>query len=153
MHYIALLLHSYTRWAVLLSLLFALYRSYAGWAGDRAFTTADHRARVLAVTISHTQLLLGFWLYFISPLLDAYWSWSDGDRPLELTFFGILHLLLMSLAIGVLTVGSAAAKRARTDGQKFRLLAIYFSVALLLILVAVPWPFSPLAARPWFRPI
>lgn len=152
MHYLALQLHSYTRWAVLLSLVFVLYRSYAGWLGHRPFTAADHRARVLAVTVAHTQLLLGFWLYFVSPVVDAYWSWRGGDRPLELTFFGILHLALMSVAIGVLTVGSAAAKRAATDGQKFRLLAIYFSAALLMILLAVPWPFSPLAARPWFRP-
>lgn len=153
MHYVALLLHSWTRWAVLLSLLFALYRGYAGWLGRRPFTTADHRARVLAVTISHTQLLLGFWLYFVSPIANAYWSWRGGDRPLELTFFGILHLIIMSIAIGVLTVGSAVVKRAPTDAKKFRALAIYFSVALLLISLAVPWPFSPLAARPWFRPI
>lgn len=152
MHYLALLLHSYTRWAVLLSLLFALYRSYVGWQDGRPFTGMDHRARVLAVTISHLQLLLGFWLYFVSPVANAFWSWSGGDRPLELTFFGILHLTIMSIAIGVLTVGSAVAKRAMTDAQKFRALVIYFSVALLLMLVAVPWPFSPLAARPWFRP-
>lgn len=152
MYFTTLFLHSYTRWAVLLSLLFALYRSYAGWLGNRPFAAADHRARVLAVTVSHLQLLLGFWLYFVSPVANAFWSWPGGDRPLELTFFGILHLAVMSVAIGVLTVGSAVVKRAPTDAQKFRALAIYFSVALLLMLLAVPWPFSPLAARPWFRP-
>jgi hypothetical protein len=30
-------------------------------------------------------------------------------------------------------------------------MALWFTAALLLILVAIPWPFSPFAQRPYLR--
>ncbi len=152
MYFYALLLHSYTRWVVLLSLLFALYRGFSGWRSGRNFSKTDDQTRVLAVTFSHLQLLIGFVLYFISPVANAFWSGPAArNASFEISFFGIIHLGLMTTAIVVLSVGSSLAKRALTDRKKFATVAIYFSIALLLILIAVPWPFSPLVARPWFR--
>lgn len=151
-YYYTLLLHSYTRWAVLFSLLFALYRGFSGRATGRAFGKTDDRARVLAVTFSHLQLVIGFVLYFISPVANYFWSGgSAGNASLEIVFFGLVHMALMTTAIGVLSVGSALVKRASSDHKKFSTLTVYFSIALLIVLLAVPWPFSPLAARPWFR--
>lgn len=152
MYFYTLLLHSWTRWAVLLSLLFALYRGFSGWRSGRNFSKTDDGARVLAVTFSHWQLLIGFVLYFVSPVASAFWSGSAArSASFEISFFGIIHLGLMTTAIVVLSVGSSLSKRASTDRKKFFTMAIYFSIALLLILLAVPWPFSPLAARPWVR--
>ncbi len=152
MHFYTLLLHSYTRWAVLASLLFALYRGVSGWRSGRVFGKTDDRARVLAVTFSHLQFVIGFVLYFVSPVVDAFWSGAAArNASFEISFFGIIHLGLMTTAIGVLSVGSSLVKRTPTDHKKFSTLVLYFSIALVIILLAVPWPFSPLAARPWLR--
>jgi NADH:ubiquinone oxidoreductase subunit 6 (subunit J) len=152
MYYHLLLTHSYFRWAVVMSLLFALGRAVWGWAGTRPYTRTDALARVLAVITTHTQVLLGAWLYFVSPLVAYFLDTpAKGTLPLEIWFFAAIHVTLLLGAVVVLTIGSALAKRAGTDREKHRLTAIYFGAALLLILIAVPWPFSPLAARPWFR--
>jgi hypothetical protein len=66
-------------------------------------------------------------------------------------FFALVHFGLMSAAIVILTVGAALAKRETDERRRFRILFNYFVLALFIILVAIPWPFSPLAQRPWFR--
>jgi uncharacterized membrane protein YadS len=66
-------------------------------------------------------------------------------------FFKLIHIALMAVAVVVITIGSAKAKRADADKTKFRTMFIWFLAGLLLILIAVPWPFSPLANRPYLR--
>jgi hypothetical protein len=152
MYFYALLAHSYLRWAVLLSLLLALARAVAGLSSGSRYSKVDAVARTLAVTTTHTQVLVGAGLYFISPLVTYFLSQPvKRTLPLEIWFFAAVHVTLMLTAVVVLTIGSSLAKRAATDQEKFRLTATYFGAALLLILIAVPWPASPLAARPWFR--
>jgi cytochrome b561 len=62
------------------------------------------------------------------------------------------HSLMMVIAIIVITIGSAKAKRKLTDREKFKTMALWFSAGLLIILSSVPWAFSPLISRPYFRP-
>jgi hypothetical protein len=57
----------------------------------------------------------------------------------------------MFVAIVLITIGSAKAKRKSNDTQKFKTMLIWFSIALLIIFIAIPWPFSPLANRPYIR--
>ncbi len=147
-----LFIHSYLRWLVLLSLLLAIGQAAHGYLTGRTYARADATTRVLATTISHTQLLVGMTLYFVSPII-AYFLANPGQGAATpaISFFAIRHLLTMLLAITVMTIGSSLAKRAQPDRRKFRLTAIYFGLALVLILTAVPWPFLEQAARPWFR--
>jgi hypothetical protein len=62
------------------------------------------------------------------------------------------HSLMMIVAIVIITIGSAKAKRKPTDIEKFKTMAIWFSIGLFIILVNIPWPFSPFASRSFFRP-
>jgi lauroyl/myristoyl acyltransferase len=48
---------------------------------------------------------------------------------------------MMLIAIVLITIGSAKAKRQTDDSQKYKKLAIWFGIALVLILAAIPWPF------------
>ena len=147
-----LLIHNALRWLVLVSLLAALVSSYRGWLRQRPYRPTDQTIRVVATSIAHTQLLIGFYLYIISPIVKYYWTFKPAFREApEFPFFGMVHISLMFTAIIVMTVGSSKAKRQPESGQKFKTTALYFTIALVLILVAIPWPFSPLAARPWVR--
>jgi hypothetical protein len=145
-----LTLHSWARWAVLLGLLFGLGRAYRGWLGGQPFTALDDTTRHSVATVAHVQLVLGYLLYFNSPLVRAFHLREVAHNPGAL-FFGLQHVACMTLAIVVLTLGSALAKRRVTDTGKFRAMALWFTAALLLILVAIPWPFSPFAQRPYLR--
>ena len=145
-------LHSWMRWLVLISLLFALYRAYRGWLGNKNFTRSDNTVRHTTATILHIQFLLGLWLYFISPLVQTFLhNFKEGMHERQLRFFGLEHITVMLAAIVVITIGSAKAKRKRFDKQKFRTMAIWFTIGLLLVLSSIPWPFSPLISRPWVR--
>ena len=149
---ILLLIHNAFRWLVVVSLLATLVSSYSGWLRPRTYRASDQTIRDVATSIVHTQLLIGFYLYFISPLVNYYWRFSPdaGEAP-EFRFFSIIHISLMFTAVIVITVGSSLAKRKSMAHEKFKTTAIYFTLGLLLILIAVPWPFSPLATRPWTR--
>ncbi len=149
---ILLVIHNAVRWLVLGSLLIALVTSYWGWLRPRPYRPVDQTIRTVTTSILHTQLLIGFYLYFISPIVTYYWRSSpDSTQSPEFRFFGLIHIGLMFTSVIVMTVGSSLAKRQSDSRQKFRTTAIYFTIGLVLILIAVPWPFSPLAVRPWSR--
>jgi NADH:ubiquinone oxidoreductase subunit 2 (subunit N) len=61
------------------------------------------------------------------------------------------HITMMFLSVALLTVGSSSAKRKRTDKEKFKTIAVFFTLGLLIIFLSVPWAFSPFTSRPYFR--
>jgi hypothetical protein len=105
-----------------------------------------------AATITHIQLITGVLLYFQSPVTRYFWAnFRKGVKDFDIGFFGIIHGVCMLSAIVLVTIGSAKSKRQQTDRKKFKTMLIWFSVALLIIFMAIPWPFSPFANRPYFR--
>lgn len=152
MYTVLLFLHSIVRWLVLISLLYAVYRALRGYSARKPFSGADNAARHWTATFAHIQLLVGITLYTQSPVIKYFWkNFKTAVQQKDMAFFGLAHLLLMLTAIVLLTIGSAMAKRKSTDREKFRTMLIWFSIALLLILAAIPWPFSPFASRPYIR--
>ncbi|WP_419698840.1 hypothetical protein [Mucilaginibacter sp. NFX135] len=148
-----LALHSLTRWLILISLLFTIYRAYRGWLLNKPFSKLDNTVRYVTVTIAHIQLIFGLWLYFISPIVHYFlYNFNTAVHERQIRFFGMEHITVMLIGIVLITIGSAKAKRKATDKEKFRTIAIWFSIALLLILSSIPWAFSPLISRPYFRP-
>ena len=152
MYFYLLFFHSIFRWLVLLSLLYALFRSLRGWGGNLSFSKSDDSVRHITATISHVQLTIGYLLYFNSPFIAYFRShFHEAIKQFDFMFFGMIHITLMTISIILITIGSSAAKRQTLDSNKFRTITIFFGIALVIILVAIPWPFSPLAARPYFR--
>ena len=153
MYSFLLALHSLVRWLVLVSLLYSIFIAYRGWLLKKPYTKADGLTRSITTTIAHTQLVIGVWLYCISPVVSYFLhNFGKAVHERQIRFFGMEHISMMAIAITVLTVGSAKVKRKPTDQQKFKTIAVWFTVALLIILTSIPWSFSPLTARPNFRP-
>jgi len=145
-------IHSIVRWLLVLSLLLSIGIALRGYLMNRTFSSADNRIRHWTATIGHIQLIIGILLYLKSPIAQyLYTHFNDAVANWQVLFFGVVHSLLMLIAIVVLTLGSAFAKRKDTDRLKYKTMLIWYSVALLLIFVAIPWPFSPLAERPFIR--
>lgn len=150
MYYTLLLIHSMLRWLVLLSLLMAVYTALRGYVRRTPFTATDNMIRHWTATIAHIQLVAGMMVYTQSPVVKHFFATDDATT--ETLFFGAIHIGLMLCAVIVITVGSAIAKRTVRDRDKFRHVLLWYSLALLAILAAIPWPFSPLAQRPLLRP-
>jgi len=144
--------HSIMRWLVLASIVYGIYRAYRGYSSNGIFSPTDNAVRHWTATIVHIQLIIGFILYIQSPITKHFWkNINEAVKSLDLIFFGLLHLILMLTAIIVVTIGSALSKRKKDDKEKFKTMLVWFSVALIIIFIAIPWPFSPFATRPYFR--
>jgi len=144
--------HSLVRWLVLIFIVYSIYRALAGLIRNRTFSGTDNAFRHWTATVVHIQLMIGMTLYTQSPVVKYFRT--DTETALqdpEMIFYGIIHIVLMLTATVLLTIGSALAKRKPTDKEKFRTMLIWFSITLIIIFIAIPWPFSPLSNRPYLR--
>ena len=131
-------LHSSLRYIVLAALVYAII---IGWqAGEQAVDGKERRPYRIAMIVAHIQLLLGLGLYFMGENgLAALSGFFDTGASLfsSLGFFGIIHFVLMVTAITVITKAHSMAKKNASHRRVVRLMLL----ALIVILVAIPWPF------------
>jgi hypothetical protein len=144
--------HSFFRWLVLISLLVVIYRAYVGWFKNKVFTPRENSIPNFATTVSNIQFLIGLWLYFKSPVVDYFWdNFRVAIHERDIRFFGIEHITMMFIAVTIINTGSGLVKKRLTDKAKFKTIAIWFTVALTIIFLSIPWPFSPFTRRPYLR--
>jgi cytochrome c biogenesis factor len=144
--------HNALRWAFLFFLVISLIQSYSGWFGNKSYTKSANTFKTLTVTTVHLQLLLGLVLYFVSPIVAGFLeNVGAGMKEKDLRFFGMEHFIMMLIAVVAITVGSAKSKRQSNDTAKYKTVAIWFTIALVLVLLAAPSEFSPMSNRPNFR--
>jgi hypothetical protein len=141
MYNILLATHNLLRWVVLILAVVSLARAYSGWLGARSWTARDRTLGVAFSSALDTQFLLGLILYiFFSPLTRAFFTnMGAAMQSAELRFYGIEHIFYMLAALVLVHIGSSRARKAGDDRGKFRQAAIWYSVAVLLILVGIPW--------------
>ncbi|MBK7390826.1 MAG: cytochrome B [Bacteroidia bacterium] len=144
--------HSLVRWLMLILLIMSVFRAYNGWKSRRTFTPGDKKLVLFTLIFSHVQLLIGFVLYMVSPIVQsALADMGSAMKDKMLRFWAVEHIAVMILSILIITVGNAMAKRATSDGEKFKKIFIYFTIGLVLILISIPWPFLQTGAgRGWF---
>jgi hypothetical protein len=78
-------------------------------------------------------------------------NFSTAVHERDARFFGMEHITMMFVAVAVISAGSVKANKNKTASGKFRTMAIWFSVGLLIIFLSIPWEFSPFTRRPYFR--
>lgn len=155
MYTLTLWLHSFLRWALLLALLFKIWQAYSGWFQNKAWTPLDKQGNLLVLIFSHLQLVLGLILYLgLSPYGAS--SFKNGMKIVmktrELRFWAVEHIALMLLSLAFVQIGFSIAKRKEESLSQHKISAIWFTVALVALLAAIPWPFlSTGAGRPWLR--
>ncbi len=149
---IVLFLHSSLRWLVLIVSVLLCARSFTAWRNRRSWEPADERLHVALVATFDTQLALGLLLYiFLSPLLWTFFANLSADiKDPTLRFFGLEHEIAMLAATTIVHIGRARSKRAMTDTLRHRSVWITTLLALLLLIVAIPWPGLP-HGRPLLR--
>lgn len=154
MYPVLIFLHSLLRWAVLVTLLYSVYRSSRGLRYRKGYTMFDNKVRVITVSTAHVQFIFGLLLYFTSPVVGYFLHhFKEAVHIRDQRFFGMEHITMMLLAIVIITIGSSVTKRKKTDREKFKSMAIWFSIGLVIIFFAIPWPFSPFTSRPYWRPL
>lgn len=146
-------LHSNLRWVVLVLLALAAVQAFQGWFGQKEWTGTHKKISLFAMIAADIQLAVGLILYMgVSPTVSAALkNMKLTMKTRALRFWAVEHIALMLIALALIHIGFARAKRAKEDTQKFKSVAIFFTLALLAIFAAIPWPFMKQIARPWFR--
>ena len=146
MYPIFLIIHNLMRWVVVILAIYALVRIYMGVFGKREFTETDRKALSFYAIGMDVQLLLGLILYFfLSPLTTAAMgNFGAAMSDSNLRFFAVEHILLMVVAVILAHVATVMARRGATSSAKFNRAAIWLTLSVLAVAVAVPWAMRPL---------
>jgi hypothetical protein len=133
-------------------LLVSIYKSYSGWKSNRQFVAGDKKVWLFTMISAHITLLLGLYQWFFGAMglfNAATGSMGETMKDGYARFFKVEHPITMILAIVMITLGHGMAKKSVDDETKYKKAFRYFLIALILILIGVPWPFREVA-RPWF---
>lgn len=141
MYQIVLAIHNILRWIVLVLAVVALLQAYIGWIGKREYSELDRKAGVFFSVSLDIQVFLGILLYvFLSPITrTAFQDFSTAMTIPEIRFFAVEHILMMILAVILVHVGMILTKKATSDVSKFRRAATWYSLAFLVVIMAIPW--------------
>lgn len=134
-------LHDTLRWLVLLSLVITLVKYAAGWLGSQRWQKADNLLGIVFTSLMDLQLLTGLVLYFfLSPITKLVMSdFGSAMKDADLRFYAVEHFAMMLIAVVLVHIGRAKSKKAKTDSAKFKTATIFFLIALVVILAAIPW--------------
>ena len=138
------LLHSHNmfRWLVVVAFVLAIDFAFIGWIKKKSkWSKKDNITGLLLVIFMDLQFLIGIILYaFESPLTKAAFAdFGAAMKNANLRFYAVEHILMMFIALVLVHIGRAKSKRIPIAWKKHRTVAIFYGIALLLILAAIPW--------------
>jgi len=123
--------HSGWRYIVLILLVIAVINALSGWLGNKTYTEGNRKLNVFTLISVHIQLLIGLVLFALSPLTKLPMSTAIGR------YFKAEHTSMMIIAIILITIGNAKSKKITEAVAKHRTIAVFFGLALILIMVAI----------------
>lgn len=134
-------LHSYWAFAVLVLLLLASLNAFVGVSAKRPFLPKDRQIALLALIFTHLQFVFGLVLLFVSPYMETAKQIGMGGvmKNAELRQMVVEHPLINLIAIILITIGWSTHKRATDSTVKFKKIAIFYAIGLILLLSRIPW--------------
>ena len=135
-------LHSYWAYLVLLVLILATGNALIKFFGDKEFDAKDFRISLFALITMHIQLLLGIILFFTKDYFSTIEQVGGMGAVMkndDLRMKIIEHPILMIVAVILITVGYSKHKKKLTSKPKFKLLSIFYTIALACVLYMIPW--------------
>jgi hypothetical protein len=144
--------HSWLRWLVLILMLISLTAATVSLLQRTTFTKRHERLFRIYRTCLGIEVLIGMLLYFIwSPLVTQvlYHGLSFFDSAYIV--FTLKHPLAMFVAFILCRGIENKTLKSTDDRKKFRIWLWGNVAVLILILLAIPWPFYEGFGRPWVR--
>lgn len=148
-----LYLHSYNRWLLLLAGFVVLFLTTRGLVQQSPSSLRERIAGLVFLISMDVQFLVGVLLYafFNAEVKVAFSDFGAAMKQTSLRFYAVEHFSLGLIAMILLHVGNVLARRTSDDTRRRKLKLIFFSLTLLVVLLAIPWPAREQIARPLFR--
>ncbi len=134
-------LHSYWAYIVLLILLLATVNALYKTFSDKEYEAKDFRISLFTLIVSHIQLLIGLVLYFVSPRLQLFSESGMGEIMKDSVnrLYLVEHPLINIIAVALITIGYSKHKKKLTSASKLKIIAVFYTIALVLFLSRIPW--------------
>lgn len=129
-------LHSGLRYIVLLLLAIAIILSVTALFGKKGYTQTNRKINLFTMIATHIQLLTGLVLYFVSPFVQ-YGNMGEAMKNTITRYWTVEHAVLMIFAVALITIGHARSKKGEIAINKHRAIALYYGLAVLVIIVAI----------------
>ncbi len=151
MYSVLLYIHSYLRWAVLIFGLYLVVRALRALRQNPDGGDLSKPLR-LFVLLLDGQALMGMLMYAaFSPVVhQALQNFSHAMKTPALRFWAVEHPLPMLIALILAHIGKVRASRAEVPRAQAKIVLVFCGIALVLLLLATPWPFTS-HARPLLR--
>ena len=134
-------IHSYLAYIALAVLFLAVANAIIGLISNKMFLPQkDFRLSLFALILCHMQLLVGLILYFVSTNgLNAIQTLGMGGLNSASRLLAVEHPFINILALILITVGWSRHKKFMEGNKKFKNIAIFYGLGLVLILSRIPW--------------
>tara|TARA_R110002096_G_scaffold86792_2_gene199538 strand:- start:29083 stop:29511 length:429 start_codon:yes stop_codon:yes gene_type:complete len=130
--------HHYLAYYALAFLLIAIIYSWIRFLQSKPFTNRSKIIAIIGMVGTHIQLLVGFILYFLSPLGFSNLS-GETMKNTVARFYAVEHPLMMMIAFVLITLGYRKSKKFAESKAKFKRIGIFYTLGLLIILYMIPW--------------
>lgn len=133
--------HSVLAAFALIAIAMVLFNAFMSLKREEKFKNGDRKLGLIALILTHTQLLIGLITYYVSPWYETLKNVGMGKamKDAELRLMSVEHPLMMIIAIVFLTIGWSRHKKLTEDKAKFKSFAIFYGIALVIILSRIPW--------------
>ncbi|HEY0744135.1 MAG TPA: cytochrome B [Chryseosolibacter sp.] len=126
--------HSFLRYIVLILLIVVIIQSLMGWLNKKPYGAMDNRLGLFLFISTHTQLLVGLILYFVSPFVQ--FSGAAMKDP-STRYWLVEHNTAMLIAIVLITLARTTSKKMTDSTAKHKRMFVFNAIALAIILVTI----------------
>ena len=126
--------HSALRYVVLLLLVIVIAKSLVGLLNNKPFEKGDEKLTLWLMISTHTQLLIGIFLFFVSPLVVF---GSNTMKDATIRYWTVEHSVIMIIAVALITIARISTKKLVNDKAKHKRIFVLSSIALVFILLAI----------------
>jgi hypothetical protein len=127
-------LHSIVRYFILVMLIVVIVQSLLGMVNKKQYGSMDNKLGLFLFILTHTQLLIGIILYFISPAVQFS---GAAMKEASTRYWLVEHNTAMIIAIILISVARISSKKLANDVDKHRRMFILNTIALAIILVTI----------------
>ena len=134
-------IHSYFAYIVITLLIVSTLRFLVRYVLSKEYTPTDFRLALITFIVSHTQLLIGLFLYFISDKFSLWFELSFNEIITSSInrLYLIEHPVVNIIAIVFITRGYSLHKKKRVSKPKFKAIGFNYLLGLVLLLSRIPW--------------
>ncbi|MBC8173301.1 MAG: hypothetical protein H7X71_05275 [Chitinophagales bacterium] len=137
--------HSLMRYLAIIVLIWAILAAYRAGKNNTSFLGKVKKPALFTIIVIDIQFLIGAYLWIV-----RFVSSSEQFKKLKRLFVEpneryifFEHAIIMFIAILLIHIGYTKSKKAATDNLKSRKIFVFYLIAFILIMIAIPWPFMP----------